>query len=63
MGLAAVPFSLGWEHKPERCGAKPKPANFLGHVLVLCRGSVDGLLRHREVGVAQGRDIAGSCCY
>lgn len=49
----------GWEHKPERCDTKPKLTSSLGHVLILCKGSVDGLLVQREVGVAQRRDISG----
>lgn len=52
----------GWEHKPERCDAKPKPTSSLGHLLILCRGSVDGLLMEREVGVAQ-RHLRSSCYW
>lgn len=44
---------------PERCGAKPKPTSSPGHVLILCRSSMDGLLMQREVGVVQRRDVSG----
>ena len=49
----------GWEHKPERCSAKPKLTSSSEHMLTLCRGSVDVLPMQREVGAAPWRGISG----
>lgn len=45
-----------------QCKAKPKTSS-LGHMLILCQGSVEGLLVQRAVGVAQRRHRRSSCYW
>lgn len=57
-GACHSSFWLEWEQKPKSCDANPKPTSCHGHLLVWCKGSMDGLA-DRMVGVAQRREISG----
>lgn len=60
-GLLQFPSAwVGARAQDQQCKAKPKTSS-LGHTLILCQGSVEGLLMQREVGVAWRRHLTSSC--